>query len=330
MQPSKTSQKMKPGMIRPVASGLSVETALQPVSLLICSRNRPAMLQQTIESVLQGDEVPTELLVIDQSNSPNPNIADLARQRSTDIRYIWTQTVGLSRARTAAIAKAQHAIVAILDDDMLVTSNWFGTLIRTLISAGDLAVVTGRVLPAEAEVPGGFVPTYMPSDIPAVYEGRIDTDVLAGGHMAAYRSIFNGVGGFDERLGPGTHFPAAEDNDLGYRILEAGYRIVYTPEAVVYHRAWRGKGEYMRMRWSYGRGKGGFYTKYFNMKDRHIFKRMIWDIAQRFFYFPHRLLRDPRRACGDVVYVAGILYGAAQWVLTESIKDETLESATKH
>ena len=276
------------------------------------------MLQQTIESVLQGDEVPSEIVVVDQSSVANADIANLKPQRDTDIRYIWSQTVGLSRARNAGIAAARHSIMAIIDDDMFVLPNWYGALVRALVDAGDRAVVTGRVLPMEAEVPGGFVPAFVPSDVPATYAGRIGIDVLAGGHMAAYRSAFERVGGFDERLGAGGEFPAADDNDFGFRLLEAGYQIVYAPQAVVYHRAWRGKREYMPMRWSYGRGKGGFYTKYFSLKDRHILKRMIWDIAQRFFYFPHRLLRDPQRACGDMVYVAGILAGTLQWALTRS------------
>ena len=279
------------------------------------------MLQQTIESVLNGDEVPTELVVIDQSNAPNLKLTGWKTQRDTDVRYIWTQTAGLSRARNAGIAAARHSVLAIIDDDMFVAPNWYGALIRALVSADDRAVVTGRVLPTEAEVAGGFVPAFVPSDVPAVYEGRIGTDVLAGGHLAAYRSVFKIVGGFDERLGAGSYFPAADDNDLGFRLLEAGYRIVYAPQAIVYHRAWRGNGEYLPLRWSYGRGKGGFYSKYLSMKDRHILKRMIWDIAQRFFYFPHRLLRDPRRACGDMVYVAGILCGMAQWITMRAYPD---------
>jgi GT2 family glycosyltransferase len=294
------------------------QASLQPTTLIICSRNRPTMLQQTIESVLQGDEVPTELVIIDQSSAINSNIANLKSQRNAEIRYIWSQTVGLSRARNIGIAAARYSVLAIIDDDMFVAANWYGALIRALEGAGERAVVTGRVLPAEAEVAGGFVPTFMPSDVPAVYEGRIEMDVLAGGHMAAYVSAFKTVGGFDERLGAGGEFPAADDNDLGFRLLEAGYRIIYAPQAVVYHRAWRGSGDYMPMRWSYGRGKGGFYTKYISIKDRHILKRMIWDITQRFFYFPHRLLRDPQRACGDMVYVAGILVGTFQWVLMRS------------
>ena len=38
--------------------------SLPPTSLIICSRNRPALLRKTVESVLQGDEVPTELIIV--------------------------------------------------------------------------------------------------------------------------------------------------------------------------------------------------------------------------------------------------------------------------
>ena len=57
--------------------------------------------------------------------------------------------------------------------------------------------------------------------------------------------VFEQVGGFDARLGAGSRFPAADDNDLGFRLLKAGYEIVYAPEPVVYHRAWRPASEYL-------------------------------------------------------------------------------------
>jgi GT2 family glycosyltransferase len=305
-------------MIRAHAVNQLAQTRLPFASLIICSRNRPKLLVETIDSVLQGDEVPTELVIIDQSDVPQSTLANLKTNRLCEIRYIWTTSIGLSRARNTGIATARYWILAIIDDDMFVTPTWFGSLIRALVRAGDRAVVTGRVLPTEAEVPGGFVPTFMPSAIAAVYQGRIGTDVLAGGHMATYRSILDAVGGFDERLGAGADFPAADDNDLGFRLLESGYRIVYVPEAVLYHRAWRGDGEYLRIRWSYGRGKGGFYTKYLSLMDPYMLRRMAWDILHRVFLFPHRLWCDPRRAWGDIVYIAGILSGATQWALTHS------------
>jgi GT2 family glycosyltransferase len=269
---------------------------------------------ETIESVLQGDEVPSELVIVDQSDAANPGLAERQTSRSCEVRYVRTYTVGLSRARNCGLAAARHDILAIIDDDMYVAANWFGSLIRALLNSGSRAVVTGRVLPTKAEVPGGFVPALVLSDASATYAGRIGADVLAGGHMAAHRAVFDEVGAFDERLGAGADFPAADDNDLGFRLLEAGFRIVYAPEAVVYHRAWRGKGEYLAMRWNYGKGKGGFYTKYWSLKDPYMLRRMVWDIVHRIGIFPYRFCTQPRRACGDCVYVVGILYGAFLWL----------------
>ena len=97
-----------------------------------------------------------------------------------------------------------------------------------------------------------FAPSTKVDTAPAVYHGRLHEDVLYTGNMAMDRSAARAVGVFDERLGPGTSFPSAEDNDFGFRLLEAGYRIVYVPEALLYHRAWRSERDYVRLRWSYG------------------------------------------------------------------------------
>jgi len=291
---------------------------LPPVSLIICSRDRPGLLRDTVASVLAGDAVPAELVVVDQSAAPHPELGAVGEERGCIVRYLWTPGArGLSRARNAGIAAARHDLLAIIDDDMFVAPAWFGALVGALLSdAGRGAVVTGRVLPAATGTPGGFVPALVVDESPAAYTGRIWKDVLAGGHMIAQRATLAAVGGFDERLGAGSPFPAADDNDLGFRLLEAGYRIVYAPEAVVYHRAWRPKGDYLRMRWNYGCGKGGFYTKHGSLRDRYMVRRMGRDIGQRFVLFPRRALYERYRACGDIVYVLGILYGTARWTLT--------------
>jgi GT2 family glycosyltransferase len=50
-----------------------------------------------------------------------------------------------------------------------------------------------------------------------------------------HREIFNRVGGFDERLGPGAS-GTSEDVDLARRLTQVGVAIGYVPQAVVYHR----------------------------------------------------------------------------------------------
>jgi GT2 family glycosyltransferase len=289
---------------------------LPPTSLIICSRNRPRMLLETVESVLQGTDLPAELIVIDQSAERHPVLSGLVTDARCRLRYIWSESVGLSRARNLGLTAASHPIVAFTDDDMLVAVDWYGVLIRALVVAGQRTVTTGRVLAGPPEAPGTFVPALVTGDQPRSSEGRIGTDVLAGCQFAMYRTMFEAVGPFDERLGVGAHFPAAEDNDLGFRLLEAGYRTTYTPLAVVYHRAWRAANAYLPKRWDYGRGQGGFYAKFASWRDRYVLERACRDVGLHLLRFPWRFLHAPRLAVGDLAYALGIVAGAAEWRMT--------------
>ena len=58
---------------------------------------------------------------------------------------------------------------------------------------------------------------------------------LNGANFFMSRELFNRVGGFDERLGPGAS-GTSEDVDLARRLIRSGVSISYAPKAVVYHR----------------------------------------------------------------------------------------------
>jgi GT2 family glycosyltransferase len=295
----------------------STSPGLPGASLIIPSRNRPELLLAAINSILSGEEVPTELIIIDQSNVPHPTLTTFSTDRACDIRYVWTDSIGASRARNAGIAMARREIIVFTDDDVTVPSTWFGSLIRRLRCGGRRTIVTGRVLPTASEDPGGFAPSTKVDESPTVYFGRIDGDVLFTNNAAMYRSAIDEVGNFDVRLGPGAPFSNAEDNDLGFRLLEAGYRIAYVPEAVLYHRAWRNERDLLPLRWSYGRGQGAFYAKHLRLTDRYMLWRMVRTTKDHAFGFAYRLRRQRRLAYGDAIYILGLLSGATHWILTQ-------------
>jgi O-antigen biosynthesis protein len=264
-----------------------------------------------IESILAGDDVPAEILVADQSDAP-VTLGDLSLGDCI-VRVVPTTSRGLSRARNAGAEAASHELLVFVDDDMLAHPAWYGTLVRALIAAGPNAVVTGAVQLPPGERVRSFSPATQAHPPGAVFEGALDRDVLAGGHMAIARSDLDALGGFDPRLGAGSAYPAAEDNDLGFRLLAAGYRIAYVADAVLYHRAWRPGWRYPFVRFDYGRGKGGFYAKH----SAQLRTRAVRDVTHRVRRFPVQALRRPVLAAGDVAYVAGILVGSARWWLRE-------------
>jgi GT2 family glycosyltransferase len=290
-------------------------SALPPASLLICSRNRPQLLWETIESILAGDEVPAEMVIIDQSDAPDPHLSAFQPEQACVFRYLWSEQKGVSLGRNRAAAAASHPILVLTDDDMLVRPNWFGTLVRAALVAGPQAIVTGRVLTSEEEDGQGFAPSTRVDEESVIYEGRVNRDVLFTNNMAIYRSAFDSLGGFDTRMGPGTPYPAAEDNDFAFRFLESGGRIIYDPRPTLYHRAWRSEKEFIWLNWNYGYGQGAFYAKHFDLPDRFMIKRMVRDVWVYLSRFPLRLLRDRNQAYQGGLFAAGLLAGSLHWSL---------------
>jgi GT2 family glycosyltransferase len=141
--------------------------------------------------------------------------------------------------------------------------------------------------------------------------------------MVSYRSVFDEVGFFDERLGPGTTFPAAEDNDFGFRLLESGYRICYAPEAILYHRAWRSKREYLLLGWKYGVGRGAYYAKHMSLRDRYMLSRMLRDMKVNFRDFLGGFRSQRRPHFHHLLVIFGLFYGAVRWRLREARRSTT-------
>ena len=283
-----------------------------PASVVIASRNRAALLNETVESILTGHAVPAEIVVVDQSDEPSLRRAGQL-VHGCAVRHVGMAARGLSRARNLGAEIARQDVLVFTDDDMIADPEWLRALVAALDAEGTAdAAVTGRVLPGVEEGRDTFVPATVRRSMRAVHRGLLTKDVLAGGNMGIRRGTFERIGRFDARLGAGSDFPAAEDNDLGFRLLHAGGAIVFEPAALLYHRAWRDRSVYVSMRHAYGRGQGAFYAKHLHENRRLMARRMVRDVGLRLVY-PPRPIRRLRDALGEVAYAAGVVRGALGW-----------------
>src|SRR5262249_54432266 len=83
----------------------------------------------------------------------------------------------------------------------------------------------------------------------------------SGANMAYLTAALKSVGQFDSALGAGT--PARSGDDLAafFAIIKAGYRLVYEPEAIIWHRHRRNEDGMRRQAFGYGVGLGAYLTK---------------------------------------------------------------------
>ncbi|HEU4564922.1 MAG TPA: glycosyltransferase [Gemmatimonadaceae bacterium] len=216
------------------------------LSVVICTRDRPADLARCLEALDRSVVAPDEVVVVD--NAPASGETRRVVDRWPRARYVAEPRPGLSAARNAGIRASTGEIVAFTDDDVVVHPTWVARVRRAFADPALLAM-TGLVLPGaldtEAQVIfeqelGGFGQGFRAIDYgPEFYRqmrrrGVPVWRVGAGANMAFRRRAFALVGEFDERLGAGAA-GCSEDSEMWYRLLAAGERCRYEPTAVVHH-----------------------------------------------------------------------------------------------
>jgi GT2 family glycosyltransferase len=284
-------------------------------TVVIATRGNPELVVDAVHSVLGGSTRPDQLIVVDQSQPLDARVAALADADET-VELIHSDTVGLSVAQNLAIRAASGEAIVFTDDDVRVDAHWLEEMLGALERGGERTAVTGRVLASDEEVAGGRAIALAIDPEPAVYRGQLRKDVLSGNSMAFHRSAFAQCGLFDERLGSGSRFQSAGDNDFGYRLLQAGYEIHYVPQAVVYHRARRANRELGKAMQRMGRGQGAFLAKHALAGNRAMRNRLFATVGWWLRRIAARpLSRRSLRGHGDLKYLAAFLRGAGQWWL---------------
>ena len=180
--------------------------------------------------ILDGDRVPAEIVVVDQSDRAHETLPALAPPDGCHLVYVHGPERGLSRARNQGMRVARHDLLVFIDDDMLVHGAWLGAMAAELRRRGPRWIVTGQVRELHGDGALALVRQrrFHAAGVPRASAARS----AIPGNMGFHRSVVTQIGQFDERLGAGSSFPGAEDNDFGYRFLRAGGAIAYLPAAL--------------------------------------------------------------------------------------------------
>jgi GT2 family glycosyltransferase len=251
------------------------------ISVLIATADRPGLLAGCLESLSLAGSSAAEILILDQSRPDQ--VLPLEGPKGLVVRHLRCPRRGKSAALNLGMKEARAPWLAFTDDDCRVAADWLEVIARASTDAGIECALTGRVMGGASEGEGILAPSLREEGRETTYRSPGYRDVLFGNNMAMPAEVLRRVGGFDECLGPGTPAPAAEDNDLGYRLLRAGVPIRFLPTMVVTHRSWRPGPEQVKLYRGYGIGQGTFYAKHARRGDLHMTARMarnLWDAGR--------------------------------------------------
>ncbi|MBU1486496.1 glycosyltransferase family 2 protein [bacterium] len=210
------------------------------ISIVITNWNGKELLAECLPSVIRAvkfdKENDYEIIVVDDCSSDTS--VEFVRENFKEVKVVRPpQNLGFQGAANLGVRAAKAEIVVILNNDIKLREDCLRPLF-THFKDGQIFAVSSKAYGWDektflygrrgASFKAGHFNIYNNEETNEV----CDTSFVTGGAAAFDREKFLGLGGYDQMFHPLYY----EDVDICYRAWKRGWRSVYEPESVVYHK----------------------------------------------------------------------------------------------
>jgi hypothetical protein len=206
------------------------------VAVIVLNYNGAAYVNRCLNSIFRNSYSNFEVIFID--NNSNDNSVELASRlfnsnpHFTMIRN--SENLGFSIGNNIGFKRTKAKYVIVLNNDTEVQENFIETLVKVAESNEIIGSVGCKIVQQDGSIRYG--PKYMSYGF-IVHATRKQTydnftaNLANCGCASLYRkSVIDKIDGFDPFF-----WADWEDHDLGYRLILAGFKSVYTPKTTVLH-----------------------------------------------------------------------------------------------
>lgn len=189
------------------------------VSVIVPVYNNATDLEECLGAFKASSLPDSEILVVDDASTDDtPEVA--TRMGARVLRL--AKNSGPAAARNYGARHAQGDILFFVDADVVIAPGTVNRVMTVFEENPDLAAVFGSY-DARPRA-GGLLSQYWNLRHHFVHQqGDPDASTFWAGCGAIRRSVFEEIGGFDEKR---FRYPSIEDIELGYRLRQAGHRIL--------------------------------------------------------------------------------------------------------
>ncbi|MCS6802250.1 MAG: glycosyltransferase family 2 protein [Chloroflexota bacterium] len=201
------------------------------VSVVMATRNREALLRETIADALAQEPLPAEIVVVDGTPEHEPETDAYLAEVAGRIRHLRHSRPELIAARALGLEAATGEVILFIDDDVALPPGFVAA--HAVPSAGrTVGAVAGRVV-VQREVRRPLAAPPPPTGQGCDRVDRRDVAFGRGCNVSFRRAALLAAGGFDQRL---TGNPAADEEDACFAVRRLGSRSVVDPAAWLIHR----------------------------------------------------------------------------------------------
>ncbi len=249
------------------------------LSILIVNWNVRDLLRDCLRSIERGrGALEVEVIVVD-SASGDDSVAMVAAEFPWVTLRPQSENVGFPRGNNIALAEARGDHLLLLNPDTVVLDDALTVMVAYLEKNPEVGAVGPQLLNPDGSVQssrrrfptlatGFFESTWLEGVAPGVLrryyaldlpdDRMADVDWLVGACIMVPRGVYEQIGGLDE-----AYFMYSEELDWCRRIKEAGWRVVYHPEARVVHHVGKSSEQAVTARHiNFQRAKLRYFLKY--------------------------------------------------------------------
>jgi GT2 family glycosyltransferase len=215
----------------------------RPVVVSILTWNQRQLITDCLQSIFSRCQYPNyRICVFDQAcHDGTREYLDSLKSRIDVVHH--SENIGFVLGNNEVFRRYPDHDVLLLNDDTIVTEGWLDALADTAYSAPNIGIVGSKLIYPNGVLQEAGSVVYQDASGTNIGKGedptlpqynvRRDVDYCSGASIYIRRDALDSVGGqLDERFAPAYY----EDTDLAFSVRQAGYRVVYEPRSVVFHR----------------------------------------------------------------------------------------------
>ena len=245
------------------------------VSILVAVKDMAGYIGDCLDALLRLDypKDKYEIIVMVEDNSTDWT-AEIVAGYEPPVRCIMVNFRSPAKAYNHIIEKAKGDILGFVDGDANVDKNWLKRAVEPLKDP-KVAGASGTIL---TQNKGFLISRIIGYELQDRYE-RMPRKIkrVATMHVVYKKKVLKEVGGFNEKLKTGY------DCEVGYKINDAGYDIIFVPDAKVYHNHRGTISSYFKQQFTYG-----YYAALRYLENPEIAKgdevTPLWMIVQPLIY----------------------------------------------
>ncbi|MEI6842620.1 MAG: glycosyltransferase family 2 protein [Methanomicrobiales archaeon] len=213
------------------------------VSIIIVNWNGKHFLDECLSSLneLNYPKEKYEVIIVD--NASTDNSVQFIKTYFPSVKIqVNKENEGFCKPNNDGVTISKGEYIVFLNNDTVVTQDWLIELVKGVLSDYDIMCCASKILYYDNKsiiqaaggkftaIGGGFYCGYGESDL-MKYNKKYYTGFGCGAGVLTRKDFFEQIGGFDE-----SYFASIEEIELGLKAWIFGYKVLYVPTAIMYHK----------------------------------------------------------------------------------------------